>query len=165
MKIKLKDIKAFVIPVLVMGVLLAWCAPCLAEVVTANVSITPSPCKRGDVLHFTGSVFYNPAAKILPGTTCYGGVSLDNSSFPELTEWNSVKQVFKYPAQGQTTTINFTGAYTVPQDLKGSTICFYLTEGQSIPKRISYKTCIMVKSTLLTRPPVMQQKMKVAPPQ
>lgn len=164
MKIQLKGLQTFFVATLVLGMMLALTAPCLAEVVTANLSITPASCKRGDVLHFTGSVFYNAAANIPPGTTCYGGVSLDNADYPELNEWNSVQQVFKYPAQGQTTTINFTSTYTVPQALKGSTICFYVTEGQPVPRRISNKFCIMVKSTLLTRPPAMQ-KMKVTPPQ
>ncbi len=160
MRRKISELSVFVIPALVMGVLLVWCASCFADINTATLTITPSPCKRGDVLHFTGSVFYTPTAHIAPGTTCYGGVSLDNSSHPELSEWHSAKQVFKYPAPGQKTAINFTSTYTVPQDFKGSDICFYMTEGQSVPRRISYKFCIIVKPTLK---PLFREKIKVTP--
>ncbi len=161
MRRKIRDFRVFVIPALVLGVLLVWCASCFADINTATLTINPSPCKRGDVLHFTGSVFYTPTANIAPGTTCYGGVSLDNSNHPELSEWNSAKQVFKYPGPGQKTAINFTSTYTVPQDFKGSDICFYMTEGQSVPRRISYKFCIIVKPTL--RIPL-KQKINVMPP-
>ena len=161
MKSGLKGLKIFFATMLAAGMMMAVSASCLADINTATLTINPTPCKRGDVLHFTGSVFYTPTANIVPGTTCYGGVSLDNSNHPELSEWNSAKQVFKYPAQGQTTAINFTSTYTVPQDLKGSTICFYITEGQSVPRRISNKFCIIVNPTL--RLPL-KQKIKVTPP-
>jgi hypothetical protein len=144
-------------------ILAAWSATCMADVVTANLTIDPTPCKRGDVLRFGASVFNNPIVGTAPGTAYYGAVILDNTNHPELNPWSSELQVFKYPAPGNKTPINFTGTYTVPQNLKGTTICFYLTEGQAKTNRISYKTCIMVQQALLIRKPFMRD-LKTVPP-
>lgn len=120
----------------------------LADVVTANLQITPTPCKRGDVLHFTVTVFNNPVVPTAPGTAYYCAVVLDNTNHPELDPWHSELQVFKYPYQGKTAIVNFTNTYTVPAHLNGTTICFYVTEGQAMTNKISYKHCIQVKALI-----------------
>lgn len=127
----------------------------IADVVTSNLNITPTPCKRGDVLHFSATIYNNPTIGTAPGTAYYGSVFLDNSSAPELNPWSTELQTFKYPAPGKTVTVNFTSTYTVPQDLKGETICFYVTEGKEKVNKISYKTCIKVVTPIK---PIMKQK-------
>jgi hypothetical protein len=123
----------------------------LADVVTANLKMTPTPCKRGDVLHFTATIFNNPIIPTLPGTAYYGAVVLDNTNHPELDPWHSELEVFKYPYEGKTATINFTNTYTVPFNLQGTDICFYVTEGSQMTNKISYKHCIMVKALIFKK--------------
>jgi len=125
----------------------------IADVVTSNLTITPTPCKRGDILHCSATIFNNPTVPTPPGTAYYGSIVLDTA--PELNPWSSELQVFKYPEQGKTVTVNFTSTYTVPQNV-GATICFYVAEGKEKANKISYKTCIKVTTPL--RPPAIKQK-------
>jgi len=127
----------------------------IADVVTSNLTITPTPCKRGDVLRFSATIYNNPIIGTAPGTAYYGSVVLDNSNAPELNPWSTELQVFKYPAPGKTVAVNFTSTYTVPENLKGETICFYITEGKEKTNKISYKTCIKVVTPIK---PIMKQK-------
>lgn len=120
----------------------------LAGVVTANLTMTPTPCKRGDVLHFTATIFHNPIIPTQPGTAYYGAAVLDNTNHPELDPWHSELKVFKYPAEGETDVINFTDTYTVPAHLKGNYICFYVTEGSEMTNKISHRHCIFVKEQI-----------------
>jgi len=120
----------------------------LAGVVTANLKITPTPCKRGDVLHFTATIFHNPIIPTQPGTAYYGAVVLDVTNHPELDPWYSELKVFKYPAEGETAIINFTNTYTVPAHFKGNYICFYVTEGSAMTNKISHRHCIFVKEPI-----------------
>jgi hypothetical protein len=117
----------------------------MAVTVTSDLTITPTPCRRGSVLHFSVTVYNNPCMGMTPGATYNGNVSLDNSTAPELTEWHSENWAFQYPTAGHTVKRNFTATYKVPQDLKGNTICFYMVAGTNI---ISYKHCIQVKPTI-----------------
>jgi len=126
-----------------------------AEVVTSNLTITPTPCKRGDVLHFSATISNNPAISTQPGTAYSCSVVLDNTNAPELNPWSTELQTVKYPGQGKTVTVNFTSTYTVPENLKGETICFYVAEGKEKANRISYKTCIKVVTPIK---PIMKQK-------
>jgi hypothetical protein len=127
----------------------------MADVVTSNLTITPTPCKRGDILHFSATIFNNPTIPTQPGTAYYGSVVLDNTNAPELNPWSTELKTFDYPAQGKTVTVNFTSTYTVPQNLKGETICFYVAEGKEKANKISYKTCIKVVTPIK---PIMKQK-------
>lgn len=131
----------------------------LADIVTSNLTITPTPCKRGDVLHFTATIFNNPDVKTLPGTAYYCAIVLAKTNHPELSPWYSELEVFKYPYEGKTAIVNFTHTYTVPANFKGTTICFYVTEGEAMTNKISYKTCIFVKEPL--KPQIMKEKTKV----
>jgi hypothetical protein len=128
----------------------------IADVVTSNLTITPTPCKRGDVLHFSVTIYNNPIIGTAPGTAYYGSVVLDVTHAPELNSWSTEIQTFKYPTPGKTATVNFTSTYTVPENLKGETICFYVTEGKEKVNKISYKTCIKVVTPI--KPPIMKQK-------
>lgn len=124
----------------------------IADVVTSNLTITPTPCKRGDVLHFSATISNNPAISTQPGTAYSCSVVLDNT---ELNPWSTEVQTVKYPAPGKTVTVNFTSTYTVPENLKGETICFYVAEGKEKANKISYKTCIKVVTPIK---PIMKQK-------
>ncbi|OGP87192.1 MAG: hypothetical protein A2156_08050 [Deltaproteobacteria bacterium RBG_16_48_10] len=126
-----------------------------ADVVTSNLTIIPTPCKRGDTLHFSATIFNNPTIPTQPGTAYYGSVVLDNTNAPELNPWSTELKTFDYPAQGKTVTVNFTSTYTVPANLKGETICFYVAEGKEKANKISYKTCIKVVPPIK---PIMKQK-------
>lgn len=123
-----------------------------ADAVIANLTITPTPCKRGDVLHFSATISNNPAISTQPGTAYSCSVVLDNT---ELNPWSTELQTVKYPAPGKTVTVNFTSTYTVPENLKGETICFYVAEGKEKVNKISYKTCIKVVTPIK---PIMKQK-------
>jgi hypothetical protein len=116
----------------------------MADIVTANLTITPTPCKVGDVLHFKVTVFNNPNVTTQPGTAYFAAVVLDNTNTPQLNPWHSEFQTFKYPYPNKTTVINFTSTYKVPPEAK-NTICFYVVEGKEMSNRISYKYCIQVK--------------------
>lgn len=126
-----------------------------ADAVIANLTITPTPCKRGDVLHFSATISNNPAISTQPGTAYSCSVVLDNTNAPELNPWSTELQTVKYPAPGKTVTVNFTSTYTVPENLKGETICFYVAEGKEKANKISYKTCIKVVTPIK---PIMKQK-------
>lgn len=128
----------------------------IPDVVTSNLNITPTPCKRGDVLRFSATIYNNPIIGTAPGTAYYGSVVLDNTNAPELNPWSTELQVFKYPTTGKTVTVNFKSTYTVPQNLKGETICFYVAEGKEKANKISYKTCIKVVTPI--KPPIMKQR-------
>ncbi len=148
-------IKSYVTIGLVFLMLFALSGLIIADVVTSNLNITPTPCKRGDVLKFSVTIYNNPIIGTAPGTAYYCSVALDNTNAPELNPWNSELQTFKYPASGKTVTVNFASTYTVPQDLKGETICFYVAEGKEKANKISYKTCIKVVTSIK---PIMKQK-------
>jgi len=148
-------IKSYVTIGLVFLMLFALSGLIIADVVTSNLNITPMPCKRGDVLKFSVTIYNNPIIGTAPGTAYYCSIALDNTNAPELNPWNSELQTFKYPASGKTVTVNFASTYTVPQDLKGETICFYVAEGKEKANKISYKTCIKVVTSIK---PIMKQK-------
>lgn len=114
------------------------------DVVTSNLNISPTPCKRGDALRFSVVIYNNPIIETAPGTAYYGSVVLETTNHPELNPWSTELRSFDYPAPGKTVTVNFTSTYAVPQDLKGETICFYVAEGKEKTNKISYKTCIKV---------------------
>ena len=152
MKKRTSWMKPYVIIGLVFLMLFTSSGLIIADVVTSNLNITPTPCKRGDILHFSATIFNNPTVPTPPGTAYYGSIVLDNT--PELNPWSSELQVFKYPAQGKTVTVNFTSTYTVPQNV-GATICFYVAEGKEKANKISYKTCIKVTTPIK---PIMKQK-------
>lgn len=141
---------------LAMAILLSWSVMGSADFVTSKLAINPTPCKRGDALKFTVTIYHNPTASTMPGTAYSAAVVLDTTNHPELNNWHSEQKTFKYPAQGASVTLSFTNTYTVPQNLKGETICFYVTEGTAMANRISYKTCIPVKVSL--KPELMQKK-------
>jgi len=145
----------FVIAGLVFLMLFTWNWFGFADGVTSNLTITPTPCKRGDVLRFSVTIYNNPIIGTAPGTAYYGSVVLDNSNTPELNSWNTELKTFDYPASGKTFTINFTSTYTVPDNLKGEMICFYVAEGKEKVNKISYKTCIKVVTPIK---PIMKQK-------
>lgn len=136
--------KLFLVTGLGVSMLFLCTSLCLADFVTANLTITPTPCKRGDVLHFKVTVFNNPSANTAPGTAYFGTVVLDNTNQPQLQPWHSERLTFDYPYPNKTTIMNFTATYTVPQNA-GNTICFYVVEGAEMNNRISYKHCIQVK--------------------
>lgn len=148
--------KSYVIIIgLVFLIIFAWSAIGIADVVTSNLNVNPTPCKRGDVLHFSVTIYNNPIIGTAPGTATYGSVVLDNSNAPELNPWSTELKTFDYPASGKTFTINFTSTYTVPENLKGEMICFYVAEGKVKVNKISYKTCIKVVKPIQ---PIMKQK-------
>jgi hypothetical protein len=140
--------------------LILWTGVGIGDIVTSDLTITPAPCHRGSVLHFSVTIYNNPNVPTAPGTAYYGSVVLDNTKAPELNPWSTELKVFHYPARGKSTTINFTSTYTVPQNLKGGTICFYAAEGQQKGNKISYKTCIKVLPTLSKVPGAKQEMSK-----
>jgi hypothetical protein len=148
--------KSYVIIIgLVFLIIFAWSAIGIADVVTSNLNVNPTPCKRGDVLHFSVTIYNNPIIGTAPGAATYGSVVLGNSNAPELNPWSTELKTFDYPASGKTVTINFTSTYTVPESLKGEMICFYVAEGKEKVNKISYKTCIKVVTPIK---PIMKQK-------
>jgi len=152
MKKRVSWMKSFVTIGLVFIIAFIMSGVSIAEVVTSNLTITPTPCKRGDVLHFSVTIYNNPTVSTAPGTAYYCSVVLDN---PDLNPWSTELQTIKYPAPGKTVTVNFTSTYTVPENLKGETICFYIAEGKEKANKISYKTCIKVVTPIK---PIMKQK-------
>lgn len=124
----------------------------MADGVTSTLTIIPTPCKRGDVLKFSATVYNNPLLSTQPGTAYFCSVVLDNTNSPELNSWSTEFQTFKYPGPGKTVTVNFTSTYTVPDHLKGEMVCFYVVGGKEKPNKISSKTCIKVVA------PIMRQK-------
>ena len=120
--------------------------------VTSNLTITPTPCKRGDVLHFSATISNNPAISTQPGTAYSCSVVLDST---ELNPWSTELQTVKYPAPGKTVTVNFTSTYTVPENLKERRSVFMLRRVKRKANKISYKTCIKVVTPIK---PMMKQK-------
>lgn len=127
-----------------LSVLFLYATAGVADIVTSNLTISPTPCKPGDVLTFKAAVFNHPDVGTAPGTAYYGAVVLDTTNSPELLPWHSELQVFKYPYPDKESIIHFTTTYLVPENAK-NTLCFYVTEGQQMSNRISYKHCIQVR--------------------
>ncbi len=157
MKERMSWMRFYVIAGLVFSMLLIGSGVGISDIVTSDLTINPTPCKRGSVLHFSATIYNNPNVPIAPGTAYYGSVVLDNTNAPELNPWSTELKVFNYPAPGNKATVNFTSTYTVPQNLKGETLCFYVAEGQQKANKISYKTCIKVIPTL-SKVPAAKQK-------
>jgi hypothetical protein len=160
MKERASWIRSCLVTGLVVVTLLILSGMAIADVVTSNLKIVPSPCKRGDVLHFSATIYNNPTIPTQPGTAYYCSVVLDNTNAPELNPWSTELKTFDYPAQGKTVTVNFTSTYAVPQNLKGETICFYVAEGKEKANKISYKTCIQVIKPLQIQPKALEKKSK-----
>jgi hypothetical protein len=152
--------KFYVIGGLVSSMLFIGSGVGISDIVTSDLTINPAPCNRGSILQFSATIYNNPNVPIPPGTAYYGSVALDNTNAPELNRWSTELKVFNYPAPGNKVTVNFASTYTVPQNLKGETICFYVAEGQQKANKISYKTCIKVLPTLSKVPAAKQKTSK-----
>jgi hypothetical protein len=132
---------------LVVVTLLTLSGLAIADVVTSNLTIAPSPCKRGDVLHFSATVYNSPnVSGWPPGTAFYIAVMMDGGG------WVTENQTVKYPEKGKPVTINFTKTYNIPTDAAGGSLCFWAIQGgTNPPNKLGEKECVIVKIPIQER--------------
>ncbi len=127
----------------------ALCGALKAEnVVTANLSVTPSPlAKPGAVVKFQADVFYNPDFDEPAGTRMR--IFVTRSDF----SWVSDKLDIEYPGMGSVH-VNFNNGFTVPANAPaGQVFDFYLVYGPWWPLsgKASVKV-VVIKKKLVKMP-------------